>query len=65
MLASNRTGDEGAVMEDPKQDLRDEAAEDVEDLDLEPDETKEVKGGSSIGGGGGGTRTGGGGGLHP
>jgi hypothetical protein len=51
-------------MEDPKRDEL-EAAEDREDLGLQPDEAEEVKGGSSIGGGGGGTRTGGGGGLRP
>jgi hypothetical protein len=56
MLARQRTGEEGEAMEDPKRDERDEVAEDVADLDLQPDETEDVKGGTAISGGGGGTR---------
>ena len=33
-------------MEEPERDEPDAVAEDVEDLDLEPDETEEVKGGN-------------------
>jgi hypothetical protein len=47
-------------MEDPEHD-EPEAADDVEDLDLEADEVEDVKGGTARGGSGGGTRPLGGG----
>jgi hypothetical protein len=44
LLAPETTPNEERAMEDPERD-EPEAAEDVEDLDLEPDETENVKGG--------------------
>ena len=39
-------------MEEPERDQPDAVAEDMEDLELLPEEAEEVKGGMSVGGGG-------------
>jgi hypothetical protein len=52
-------------MEHPERDEPEAEADDAGDLELEPDEVEDVKGGTAISGGGGGTRIGGSGGSHP
>ena len=48
-------------MDDVKRDERDAESDDVDDLELEPEETEDVKGGTARPGSGGGTRPQGGG----